>query len=37
MPKLEYGQCYGYVPALSLGGKASNNNTDCRCKIVYRG
>ena len=26
MPKLEYGQCYGYVPALSLGGKASNNN-----------
>lgn len=26
LPKLEYGQCYGYVPALSLGGKASNKN-----------
>ena len=26
MLKLEYGQCYGYVPALSLGGKVSNNN-----------
>ncbi|SHE68437.1 GAD-like domain-containing protein [Pedobacter caeni] len=24
--KPEYGQCYGYVPALPLGGKASNNN-----------
>lgn len=26
LPKLEYGQCYGYVPALPLGGKASNSN-----------
>ncbi|WP_282631027.1 GAD-like domain-containing protein [Empedobacter sedimenti] len=26
LPKLQYGQCYGYVPALSLGGKASNKN-----------
>lgn len=26
LPKLEYGQCYGYVPALSLGGKKSNKN-----------
>lgn len=26
LPQLEYGQCYGYVPALSLGGKASNKN-----------
>ncbi|SHE47284.1 GAD-like domain-containing protein [Pedobacter caeni] len=26
LPELNYGQCYGYVPALSLGGKASNSN-----------
>lgn len=26
LPTLEYGQCYGYVPALALGGKASNKN-----------
>lgn len=26
LPKLEYGQCYGYVPALPLSGKASNEN-----------
>lgn len=26
LPKLDYGQCYGYVPALALGGKASNKN-----------
>ena len=26
LPKLEYGQCYGYVPALPLGGKAENEN-----------
>ena len=26
LPKLQYGQCYGYVPALALGGKASNKN-----------
>lgn len=26
LPKLAYGQCYGYVPALPLGGKASNKN-----------
>ncbi len=26
LPKLEYGQCYGYVPALALGGKKSNKN-----------
>lgn len=26
LPTLKYGQCYGYVPALPLGGKASNNN-----------
>lgn len=26
LPQLEYDQCYGYVPALSLGGKASNKN-----------
>lgn len=26
LPKLQYGQCYGYVPALSLGGKAINKN-----------
>lgn len=26
LPKLQYGQCYGYVPALSLGGKATNKN-----------
>lgn len=23
---LEYGQCYGYIPALVLGGKATNKN-----------
>ena len=23
---LQYGQCYGYVPALALGGRASNKN-----------
>ena len=26
LPKLEYGQCYGYVPALVLGGAKSNKN-----------
>lgn len=26
LPKLEYGQCYGYVPALVLGGKAASKN-----------
>lgn len=26
LPKLEYGQCYGYVPALALGGSKSNKN-----------
>ncbi len=26
MPKLKYGQCYGYVPALALGGRKSNKN-----------
>ena len=26
LPKLQYGQCYGYVPALVLGGKVSNKN-----------
>ncbi|SHE68398.1 GAD-like domain-containing protein [Pedobacter caeni] len=26
LSQLQYGQCYGYIPALSLGGKASNNN-----------
>ena len=26
LPTLEYGQCYGYVPALGLGGKVSNKN-----------
>lgn len=26
LPKLQYGQCYGYVPALALGGKVSNKN-----------
>lgn len=26
LPALEYGQYYGYVPALALGGKASNKN-----------
>lgn len=26
LPKLEYGQCYGYVPALALGGKKSIKN-----------
>lgn len=26
LPKLQYEQCYGYVPALALGGKASNKN-----------
>lgn len=26
LPILNYGQCYGYVPALALGGKASNKN-----------
>ena len=26
LPKLQYGQCYGYVPALALGGRASNKN-----------
>ena len=25
-PALQYGQCYGYVPALALGGKASSKN-----------
>ncbi|WP_341670582.1 T6SS immunity protein Tdi1 domain-containing protein [Volucribacter amazonae] len=26
LPKLEYGQCYGYVPALCLGGSKSIKN-----------
>nr|WP_255406536.1 T6SS immunity protein Tdi1 domain-containing protein [Prevotella sp. KH2C16] len=26
IPALQYSQCYGYVPALALGGKASNKN-----------
>lgn len=26
VPELSYGQCYGYVPALVLGGKAANKN-----------
>ena len=26
LPALQYGQCYGYVPALALGGRASNKN-----------
>ncbi|MGV3613144.1 MAG: T6SS immunity protein Tdi1 domain-containing protein [Fluviicola sp.] len=26
LPKLEYGQCYGYVPALALGGSKSTKN-----------
>lgn len=26
LPELEYGQCYGYVPALALGGSKSNKN-----------
>ena len=26
LPKLEYDQCYGYVPALALGGTKSNKN-----------
>ena len=26
LPALQYGQCYGYVPALALGGKASSKN-----------
>ena len=26
LPKLQYGQCYGYVPALALGGTRSNKN-----------
>jgi hypothetical protein len=26
LPPLEYGQCYGYVPAIALGGKASIKN-----------
>ena len=26
LPKLKYGQCYGYTPALPLGGKAKNEN-----------
>ena len=26
LPTLEYGQCYGYVPALALGGRVSNKN-----------
>ncbi len=26
LPTLEYGQCYGYVPALALGGKVFNKN-----------
>lgn len=26
LPKLEYGQCYGYVPALALGGSRSIKN-----------
>ena len=26
LPKLQYSQCYGYVPALVLGGKVSNKN-----------
>ena len=26
LPTLKYGQCYGYVPALALGGKASSKN-----------
>ncbi|MDO6853843.1 DUF1851 domain-containing protein [Cellulophaga lytica] len=28
LPKLEYGQCYGYTPALPLGGKAKNENLE---------
>lgn len=26
LPALQYGQCYGYVPALALGGRTSNKN-----------
>ncbi|WP_286857475.1 MULTISPECIES: T6SS immunity protein Tdi1 domain-containing protein [Sphingobacterium] len=26
LPKLEYGQCYGYVPTLALGGKTASKN-----------
>jgi hypothetical protein len=26
LPQLQYGQCYGYVPALALGGSASIKN-----------
>ena len=26
LPALQYGQCYGYIPALALGGKASSKN-----------
>lgn len=26
LPRLEYGQCYGYVPALALGGRKGNKN-----------
>jgi hypothetical protein len=26
LPPLEYGQCYGYVPALAMGGSASAKN-----------
>ncbi|CAA0152777.1 conserved hypothetical protein [Tenacibaculum maritimum] len=36
LPKLEYGQCYGYVPALPLGGKKTTKNlqiTDAKSYI----
>ncbi len=37
LPALNYGECYGYFPALALGGSASVKNLKAtnRCKNVY--
>lgn len=40
LPKLEYGQCYGYVPALCLGGSKSIKNikiVDAKAYIMVIG
>ena len=35
LPPLKYGECYGYVPAIALGGKASSKNLKVVDVITY--
>ena len=35
LPPLKYGECYGYVPAIALGGKASSKNLKIVNAKVY--